>query len=265
MPSGATTSLGGILDPDAARRHFRLTRYPPSADLADLVERHWIVEWDLDAPFTQELVTHPCVNLVFEADAALIHGVITGRGAKEIAGRSKAVGVKFRPGGFHPFLPVPAHTLTDSARTLEDAFGANPHAEVLAAREDRAQIAVVERFLRSLPREADPLVSEVVDIFRLILRDPSVVRVEQLAARAGRSPRSLQRLFREYVGVTPKWVLRRLRLQEAADRMVGGRATGPRSRWTWATSTGRTSSTTPPRRRPLVGRVRGTGGGRLTA
>src|SRR3954454_24311144 len=139
-----TTSRRGILDPMAARRHYRLTRYAPSPDLAHLVERHWIVEWDLREPFTQEVVTHPCVNLVFEPDVALIHGVITGRGAKEIAGRGKAVGVKFRPGGFHPFLRVSAHTLTDSAMTLERAFGENPHAQVLAAGSDRAQIAVVE-------------------------------------------------------------------------------------------------------------------------
>src|ERR1700761_7744228 len=114
---GETTSRRGILRPEAARRHSRLSRYAPSADLAHLVERHWIVEWDLRAPFTQELVTHPVVNLVFERHVALVHGVITGRGAKTIAGRGKAVGVKFRPGGFHPFLPVPAHTLTNAALT----------------------------------------------------------------------------------------------------------------------------------------------------
>jgi AraC-like DNA-binding protein len=221
MP-GETTSLGGILDPQAARRHFRLTRYPPSRDLADLVERHWIVEWDLDGPFTQQVVTHPCVNLVFEPDVAMVHGVVTGRDARTLVGRGKAVGVKFRPGGFHPFLPLPAWRLTDSALTLEEAFGDDPHAEVLAAREDRAQIAVVERFLRSLPRAPDPRVAEVVEMFRLILRDPSLVRVEQLAVRTGRSPRALQRLFREYVGVTPKWVLQRLRLHEAAERMADG-------------------------------------------
>src|SRR4051812_33881 len=156
---GATTSEGGILDPDAARRHFRLTRYAPSPDLAHLVERHWIVEWSLREPFRQELVTHPCVNLVFEREVALIHGVVTGRDAREISGRGKAVGVKFRPGGFHPFLPVPAHRLTDSALTLEAAFGRNPHAEVLAAGGDRAQIAVVERFLRAREPAPDPAVA----------------------------------------------------------------------------------------------------------
>ena len=36
---GETTSRRGLLDPEAARRHFRLTRYAPAADLAHLVER----------------------------------------------------------------------------------------------------------------------------------------------------------------------------------------------------------------------------------
>jgi AraC-like DNA-binding protein len=219
---GETTSRRGILDPEAARRHYRLTRYAPAADLAHLVERHWIVEWDLRAPFTQVLVTHPVVNLVFEPRVALVHGVVTGRGAKTIAGRGKAVGVKFRPGGFHPFLPVPAHTLTDTALSLREAFGSDPHAEVLAAGEDRAQIAVVERWLRSLAPGEDRVALEVGGAFRRILADPSLTRVDDLAAATGRSPRALQRLFREYVGVSPKWVLQRLRLQEAAERMTGG-------------------------------------------
>jgi len=49
-----------------------------------------------------------------------------------------------------------------------------------------------------------------------------LTRVEQLVERTGMSPRALQRLFREYVGVTPKWVLQRLRLHEAAERMIDG-------------------------------------------
>jgi len=34
--------------------------------------------------------------------------------------------------------------------------------------------------------------------------------------------RQLQRLFREYVGVTPKWVIQRYRLIEAAERLATG-------------------------------------------
>jgi AraC-like DNA-binding protein len=49
-----------------------------------------------------------------------------------------------------------------------------------------------------------------------------VVRVNDLAAEVGISPRRLQRLFNEYVGAGPKWVIRRYRMQEALARTAGG-------------------------------------------
>jgi AraC-like DNA-binding protein len=224
-PADATTSRRGILHPETARRHYRLTRYAPAPDLAHLVERHWLIEWDLRgrAPFTQEVVTHPAVNLAFETRYAGVHGVGTGRSAHTLEGTGKVVGTKFRPGGFHPFLPVPAVTLTDRVLTLADAFGEGTeglHERVLAAGDDRSQIAVVEAFLRARRPPRDPHVETIARIMRTVLAEPEIVRVEQLSDRTGLPPRALQRLFREYVGVTPKWVLRRVRLHEAAERMA---------------------------------------------
>jgi transcriptional regulator GlxA family with amidase domain len=48
--------------------------------------------------------------------------------------------------------------------------------------------------------------------------------VEQLAERLGLSRRTLERVFRRCVGVSPKWVLTRQRLQEAAERLAKGEA-----------------------------------------
>src|SRR6266699_434040 len=41
-------------------------------------------------------------------------------------------------------------------------------------------------------------------------------------AAAGMTARTLQRLFADYVGVSPKWVMRRARLHEAAERADSG-------------------------------------------
>src|SRR5688572_1119808 len=112
----------GILEPEAARAHFRLTRVAPSADLAHLIDRHWMVEWDLDEPFTQEIVTHPSVNIAFAPPTPTIHGVFTGRFQRELTGSGRVIASKFRPGGFHPFHPVPAYTLTDAVIPLADVF-----------------------------------------------------------------------------------------------------------------------------------------------
>jgi AraC-like DNA-binding protein len=217
-----TTSQRGILDPHAAQRHFRLSRYTPSADLAHLVERFWFVEWHLRDPYTQGIVTHPCVNLAFEPHYALVFGVVTGRSDHTLQGDGKVVGCKFRPGGFRPFAGAPVASLTDRVATLEETFGdpGDLHERVLAARSDRAQVAVVEQFLRARLPAPDPQVELVGDVMRAILETPELTRVEQLVDRAGLSSRSLQRLFREYVGVSPKWVLQRVRLHEAAERIA---------------------------------------------
>nr|WP_239523257.1 helix-turn-helix transcriptional regulator [Geodermatophilus normandii] len=55
--------------------------------------------------------------------------------------------------------------------------------------------------------------------------DRDLVRVDQVAALAGTSTRSLQRLFAGYVGVNPKAVLARYRLQDAAAAIDGGEVT----------------------------------------
>jgi len=71
-------------------------------------------------------------------------------------------------------------------------------------------------------------VDEVGALYAAILADPDLRRVDQLCSLAGYSKRTLQRLFREYVGVSPKWVLQRIRLHEAADRMADGEQDWPR-------------------------------------
>jgi AraC-like DNA-binding protein len=53
-----------------------------------------------------------------------------------------------------------------------------------------------------------------------ILSDRSVLRVEDLVVRWELPKRTLQRLFARYVGVTPKWVIQRYRLHEAAERLA---------------------------------------------
>lgn len=56
-------------------------------------------------------------------------------------------------------------------------------------------------------------------IVQEVMEDRTIIKVEQLSQRTGMSVRQLQRLFHKYVGVTPKWVIKRFRLQEAAERI----------------------------------------------
>jgi AraC-like DNA-binding protein len=231
--SRPTASTRGILGPEAIGRVFSLRRSPPAADLAHLVERHWVVRWDLGdrPPYRQEVVTHPCVNLVFEPHGAAVFGVHRRRDARVLSGSGWAVGIKFRPGGFSGFLGRPVHEITDRALPLHEVFGADGAAlarDAAARAEPAGKIAVAEAFLRARLPPPDPEVELVqAVVVDMLAVDPGST-VAEIAARHAVSTRTLQRLFRRHVGVGPKWVLRRYRLQEAAEQL----AAGERSDWT---------------------------------
>ena len=210
----------GILNPREGAAHFRLTRHRPAPDLAGLVDRYWVVSWDLREPYVSQVIPHPSVHLVVEPDGARVHGVGTERFERRLEGRGRAVGTKFRPGGFFPFLRRPVAELTDTVRPVAELFGDPAEAALRAAPEP---VADVEAFLRERAPAPDPNVDLVAAIVQSMLDEPEIARVEDLARRHGLSTRSLQRLFRTYVGVSPKWVLKRYRVHEAAERMADGR------------------------------------------
>jgi AraC-like DNA-binding protein len=228
MASRPSTSTRGILNPAAASTNFTLARHEPCPELAALVERYWIVRWDLRGrePYVSETLPHPCVNAVFEPGAALAWGVHNYKFERKLVGVGQVFGIKFRPGGFRPFFGRPVAELTDRSMPLHEIFGADTEqlgTAVLASKVDREQVALVETFLcRRLPAR-DPGVDAAANAVRTVLENASVCTVEDLVERVGSSQRSLQRLFRNYVGVSPKWVIRRHRLQQAAERAAQGR------------------------------------------
>lgn len=224
----SAVSLNGILNPWAEGVRFVLARHAPAPDLAYFVERHWSVRWDLAEPYPQETLPQPCVNLVFEEAGARFYGLGTKRFSVTLSGKGWVFGTKFRPGAFLPFWRRPMTELVDRSVPLGDVLGAASSGiseTVRAAADDEACVNAVEALLRaSLPAERDPQVEVVASIVKIALDTSAIGRVEELAAAAGQSTRALQRLFRRYLGVGPKWVIRRFRIHEAATRVAAGGA-----------------------------------------
>jgi AraC-like DNA-binding protein len=220
-----TASEHGVLG--VREQDFEISRVPPAADLAALVERHWVVTWDLppDRRSSVTLLPHPCVNLVFDSGLLAVAGVGRERYTYDLAGRGQVFGVKFRPGGFLPFLGSPVGSLTDRLVPLENLWGqpAAALAQTLGAARDTGELVhAAEAFLRGRWPDPDPNVDLVGQVIEALLYDRSITRVADAATRFGVSARSLQRLFRRYVGVSPKWVLQRYRLHDAAARLADG-------------------------------------------
>nr|WP_275983745.1 AraC family transcriptional regulator [Paenibacillus hamazuiensis] len=217
----------GILKYEAGIRKFSLSRHAPSEDLRFFVKHYWLLQWDLrgQAPHTQEVLQHPGVNVVIEHGASRICGITSGKSTHVLQGKGQIVGVLFRPGAFRGFIQSPASALTDRVVEVADCFDIDTAAfeEALFALEnDEAKIAFVERLLRRHIPERDDTVDTLNEVIDCIIRDRHITKVEQLAEQFGITKRTLQRWFNEYVGVSPKWVIMRYRMHEAAELIESG-------------------------------------------
>ncbi len=80
----------------------------------------------------------------------------------------------------------------------------------------------MESLLRASKPQGDEAISFVNGLVATTQEDRTIARVEDLARVASTSVRSLHRLFERYIGVGPKWIVRRARVQEAAERVARG-------------------------------------------
>ncbi len=224
-----------MLRPDEALRHFALERPRAHPDLDPWVERYWTVRWSLPpgTSYASAVLTHPAVHLTVESGeepqhgfampSALLHGVVSRRFDITLRGEGRVFGVKFRPGGFGAFVGVDVARWTDRVVPLDDVLDADDLTDrVLACDDDADRVPVVVDFLLSRRPAADPTYERLLGIVADMLASRELTSVQAVCERHAVGMRWLQRMFRRYVGVGPKWVLQRFRLHDAQTMLDEG-------------------------------------------
>lgn len=208
-------------------------RYAPSEHLVDLVQRYWIPVWSLVEPSTQSTLQHPVCLVVVSNTYARFYGVSRGRSSVTLEGDGWAVGTMLTPAAGRLVLGRSVAEVTDTWVELRDLQADTTLAGDVRAEMDRdphdptahlAAISHVESWLAGhLPVDtAGHLVNRLV---ARLGEQPEITRVDELAREAGLSERSLQRLVEQRIGLSPKWLLQRRRLQDAVEALKAGRGT----------------------------------------
>lgn len=211
-------------DPAGAFRHARRV---PAERHRPWVAHYWLVEWSLPDGVTRVVrsAPHPTVHVVADARGVLIHGVHTRAFERTLAGASRVVGVKFRPGACRGWLGQDVSELRDqtldAASVLDAALVARWHREVQALSDEAAIVEATDTFVAHLSLAHDPDAALAGALVAEAARNPAVRTVEALARHGGLGVRALQRLFHAHVGVTPKWVVMRSRMHDLIDRLHG--------------------------------------------
>ncbi len=223
--TGRLPASKGLLRPEEFARRIRFGEVLPSGRVSEWVERVWSTAWDLPAGLSQttSLIPHPALDLTVErggiaragvrGDGVWLTGVVTSRFDVRLTGSGGAVGVKFRPGGFTAWSGLAADRLTD--RVLPAGALIEGADALRALSPDAAEAApVLFGFVDDRAGAAEPVPALLRQALDLVMR-PAVIRVDDLAEHCGCSVRTLQRIVRHYVGVGPKWLIRRQRMHDA--------------------------------------------------
>ncbi|WP_030482588.1 helix-turn-helix domain-containing protein [Nocardioides aequoreus] len=234
-PPTATTA--GVLRPEELARYVALRRWPVSPALEPWVENLWGLRWALppDLVHVSSVLPHPACNVTVErgvdraglGEGAVVTGVVTRRFDTEVRGSGWVLGAKLRPGGLRALVGVRADTLRDRTVAAADVLPGDVVAELERLGPDGDDDAQAERLdaaLAALAGEPDPEHQVVLDVVATMLRDRSLLRVDQVEQACGLGRRRLQRLFAEYVGVGPKWVLARYRMHDVVTALDEGYA-----------------------------------------
>jgi AraC-like DNA-binding protein len=203
------------------------SRRSPAPDLSRWIAHYWSVKWDLPAgkTYTAGTLPHPNVHLIFEEGRCAVSGARTRKFIRILRGRSEVFGIKFQPGAFRLFSNAPVSALANRVIPARRIFGASVGAlgtKVLAARTEKQRIDICNAFFRSRVPKPDPAADLARRLVVQILNEAPIKTVEDLAYKSGITKRSLQRIFKEYVGVSPKWAIRRYRLHELVERIQSG-------------------------------------------
>ena len=207
---------------------MRHARRRPSPEVAPWIAHYWIIHWDLRGcePYVAENLPHPNVHLIFENGTSVVAGAQTRKFSRLLEGQSEVFGVKFRSGGFRPFFGSAVSKLADRIVPAHGIFGdaiEELEAIVLSPTKENDKVEAADAFFQARRPEHDAATSLAGKLVERILEEHAIKTVDDLAKDTGMGKRSLQRLFSEYVVVSPKRVIRRYRLHELIEESNSGR------------------------------------------
>lgn len=217
------TERAHLLDPTGYTPPIH--RFAPSPDLAAVVRRYWMPVWSLPEGqvSVQRVLQYPVCLVVVSDTYAMLAGPSSGLSTTELSGSGWALGTMLQPAAGLALVGGPVQRLTDTAVPFADAalvesiratVGDDPHDP------DRrhAAVSLMEDWLGALLPVDDEglLVNAIVEY---VEGDSDVHRVGQVCEKFAITERTLQRLTARRIGLSPKWLVQRRRLHEAAERL----------------------------------------------
>jgi AraC-like DNA-binding protein len=212
----------GLLKSDVRPGERILRWFEPPQSLAPFIQRFWSAHWNVPAGErrVQPILPYPCANLIVAGGEVTIIGVVTRAAEQRLEGAGNAYGAKLNPGALRAFRVARPSTLRDQSVAAETLLQGRP--ADCPAKDMEACIRALESYLLCQNPKHDPISLKADEIVRAAENDREIVAVSQLADSFSLSVRSVQDICNRAIGVSPKWLIRCFRLQDALQALETG-------------------------------------------
>ena len=202
-------------------------RILPTKELSSYIECFWIVD-DLDSRATiQKIVPDGFPEMIFhfgdpyliklssrwmKQSSSLLAGQITKHFFLKNTGPSKILGIKFRPAAIGLLFDIDMHSLTNrvvSFRALQLNHLNEIEKLINKAHSHKERIHSITEYLSTNLHVADD--RSINNAVNQILSSNGTMSIRNICTETGCSERQLERLFKRYVGLSPKLYSRIIR------------------------------------------------------
>lgn len=207
--------------------------FEPNPDLTTFVKCYWTLESPReDTPEKQTIVSDGCMEMIFHygdlyrqyvengnsiiQPKCFVIGQLTQPLEIEPTGKTGIFSVRFHPEGFLPFATIPIKEMENTAVSLEKLYGKDGQEieqKILKAKTTSDRINLVETFLWNRLTNAETIDRIVKETVETILTANGQLSVNELSSQNNISRRQLERKFLSVIGLSPKQLLKTIRLQ----------------------------------------------------
>lgn len=217
-------------------------RSHPSEELKDIVECYWSIMEGEVAPSEQKIIPDGFPEIIFHfgdpykikigrrwklQSESLLAGQITGHFYLQNTGQSDILGIKFKPAALTHLFNISMHELTNHVVDLNSKISKESIdvATLSLFNEGAVRIEIIENALKKLPTRnlKDTPIEKAVEC---ILSHKGMTSVTELCDITGISERQLERIFKKYIGVPPKFYARIIRFSHIFELVKDQKLTG---------------------------------------
>lgn len=217
-------SIAGVLHHKHSEAHYRLRRYFPDQVFSGFIEQFWLVDWHLsnENEHTQQNLPDPNFHLVISERDVKLLGPVSKTYSYSMKGQGRIIGIKFEIGGLINLLTEPMTEYIDKELKAADIFGSAVQDVLLPLYKegcDSKVINALQEYFKVFVSGCSKQQIATQKLVSIIKNNQDIYKVEQLSVLTNISSRAIQRYFLRYVGLPPKWLIRKYRLSHVLKEL----------------------------------------------